>query len=394
MVRPYTGEVKGCGWVEWSILYRNPKNDFTVEDAETAERKTHSFLLSVLCVLRGEYASPGFSMSQPKLRWGILGDAGINQRLLPAFRASTTADLRAIASRSLDKARAASVRDGIPVAHGSYLDLLKDPSIDAVYIPLPNHMHDEWTRLAADHGKHILCEKPLTVTAPEAEKLVAYTRSKGLRLMDGFMWPHHPRTHKLRKFLDSGAIGAIKKVNTAFTFNLAGLPTSNIRMQPEAGGGGLLDVGCYTTYAIRWWMGAEPVKVWATATYVNNVDVAMSGVMTFADGRTANFDCGFTHPLRTWVEIVGSEAVVRVPNMWIPDDKAVFQVFRQKGDFDTEIEEIATPGQNQMVHMLDDFAAAVREKREPVPNPDEAVKLGRVMDALAKSAREGREIAL
>ncbi len=333
-------------------------------------------------------------MNPPKLRWGILGDAAINQRLLPAFRASKTADLRAIASRSLEKARAASVRDGIPVAHGSYLDLLKDPNVDAVYIPLPNHMHDEWTRKAADHGKHILCEKPLTVTAPEAEKLVAYTRSKGVRLMDGFMWPHHPRTHKIRKFLDSGAIGAIKKVNTAFTFNLAGLPTSNIRMQPEAGGGGLLDVGCYTTYAIRWWMGAEPVKVWATATYVNNVDVAMSGVMTFADGRTANFDCGFTHPLRTWVEIVGSEAVVRVPNMWIPDDKAVFQVFRQKGDFDTEIEEIATPGENQMVHMLDDFAAAVREKREPVPNPDEAVKLGRVMDALAKSAREGREITL
>ncbi|MBL8866420.1 MAG: Gfo/Idh/MocA family oxidoreductase [Gemmataceae bacterium] len=333
-------------------------------------------------------------MNPPKLRWGILGDAAINQRLLPAFRASKTADLRAIASRSLEKARAASVRDGIPVAHGSYLDLLKDPNVDAVYIPLPNHMHDEWTRKAADHGKHILCEKPLTVTAPEAEKLVAYTRSKGVRLMDGFMWPHHPRTHKIRKFLDSGVIGAIKKVNTAFTFNLAGLPTSNIRMQPEAGGGGLLDVGCYTTYAIRWWMGAEPVKVWATATYVNNVDVAMSGVMTFADGRTANFDCGFTHPLRTWVEIVGSEAVVRVPNMWIPDDKAVFQVFRQRGDFDTEIEEIATPGENQMVHMLDDFAAAVREKREPVPNPDEAVKLGRVMDALAKSAREGREITL
>ncbi len=333
-------------------------------------------------------------MSQPKLRWGILGDAGINQRLLPAFRASTTADLRAIASRSLEKAKAASARDGIPVAHGSYLDLLKDPNVDAVYIPLPNHMHDEWTRKAADHGKHILCEKPLTVTAPEAEKLVAYTRSKGVRLMDGFMWPHHPRTHKLRKFLDSGAIGAIRKVNTAFTFNLTGLPTSNIRMQPEAGGGGLLDVGCYTTYAIRWWMGAEPVKVWATATYVNNVDVAMSGVMTFADGRTANFDCGFTHPLRTWVEIVGSEAVVRVPNMWIPDDRAVFQVLRQKGDFDTEIEEIATPGQNQMVHMLDDFAAAVREKREPVPNPDEAVKLGRVMDALAKSARERVEVTI
>jgi predicted dehydrogenase len=165
-------------------------------------------------------------------------------------------------------------------------------------------------------------------------------------------------------------------------------------MQPQAGGGGLLDVGCYTTYAIRWWMQAEPVSVFAKATFVNDVDVAMSGVWTFADGRTANFDCGFTHPLRTWVEIVGSEAVVRVPNMWIPDEQAIFQVLRQKGDFDTEIQEIPTPGENQMVHMLNHFAEAVFEQREPIPNPDEAIKSLKIMDALAKSARTGREVKL
>ncbi len=329
-----------------------------------------------------------------KLRWGILGVAKINDRLMPAFHASNTVDLAAIASRSLDKATAAATDANIPKAYGSYDELLADPSIDAVYIPLPNHLHEEWTMKAADHGKHILCEKPLTVTAAAAERLVAYCRSKKVRLMDGFMWPHHPRTHKLRKLLDSGAIGPVKKVNAAFTFNLDGLPTSNIRMQPQAGGGGLLDVGCYTTYAIRWWMGADPVKVWATATFVNDVDVALSGVMTFADGRTANFDCGFTHPLRTWVEIVGTTGVVRIPNLWIPDDRAVFQVVRQDGDFGTSVEEIATPGQSQMIHMLDDFAAAVRENRECTPNPDEAVKTGKVMDALAKSAREGREVTV
>ena len=255
-------------------------------------------------------------------------------------------------------------------------------------------MHDEWTRKAADHGKHVLCEKPLTVKAAEAEKLVAYCRAKGVRLMDGFMWPHHPRTHKLRQTIDAGTIGDVRKVNAAFTFNMDGLPTSNIRLQPEAGGGSLLDVGCYTTYAIRWWMRAEPVKVWATAAYVNGVDVAMSGVMTFADGRTANFDCGFVHPLRTWVEVVGSTGCIRIPNLWIPDDKAAFEILRQEGDFGGKVEVVETPGENQMVHMLDDFAAAVREKREPYPNPDEAIKTGRVMDALAKSARDGVEVAL
>jgi predicted dehydrogenase len=210
--------------------------------------------------------------------------------------------------------------------------------------------------------------------------------------MDGFMWPHHPRTRKMQKFIESGAIGDVKKVVTAFTFNLTGLPLSNIRMQSKCGGGGLLDVGCYTTYAIRWWMGAEPVKVWARAEYVNDVDVAMAGVLTFADGRTAEFDCGFTHPLRTWVEIVGGDAVIRVPNMWIPDDRATFEVLRQRGDFGQTVEVVETPGENQMVHMLDDFAAAIRERREPYPNPDEAVKTLRVLDALAKSAREGREV--
>jgi D-xylose 1-dehydrogenase (NADP+, D-xylono-1,5-lactone-forming) len=326
------------------------------------------------------------------LRWGILGVAKINDRLLPAFKASRTADLRAIASRSFDKAREAAKTADIPVAYGSYDALLADPNIDAVYNPLPNHLHDEWTRKAADAGKHVLCEKPLTVHAAEAAELVAYCRAKGVRLMDGFMWPHHPRTHKIRQVLDSGTIGEVRKVNAAFTFNLDGLPTSNIRMQPQAGGGGLLDVGCYTTYAIRWWMRAEPVRVWATATIVNEVDVAMSGVFTFADGRTANFDCGFTHPLRTWVEIVGTKASLRVPNMWIPDDRAAFHISNQSGEFGEQIETIETPGENQMVHMLDDFAAAVAGKREPYPNPDEAVKTLRVLDALAKSAREKREV--
>ncbi|HVK16498.1 MAG TPA: Gfo/Idh/MocA family oxidoreductase [Fimbriiglobus sp.] len=329
---------------------------------------------------------------QPKLRWGILGVAAINDRLMPAFRASQTVDLQAIASRSFEKARDAAARNHIPVAYGSYEDLLADPRIDAVYIPLPNHLHDEWTRKAADAGKHVLCEKPLTCDAKSAADLITYCRSKGVRLMDGFMWPHHPRTHKLRQYLDRGAIGEVRKVVTGFTFHLAGLPVSNIRLQRDCGGGGLLDVGCYCVYAIRWWMRAEPVRAWARATYFNDVDVAMSGVLTFADGRTASFDAGFTHPLRTWVEIVGSEATVRVPNHWIPDDRAVFEVLRQQGDFGHTVETVETPGENQMVHMLDDFAAAVAEGREPVPNPDEAVKSLKVMDALARSAREEREV--
>jgi predicted dehydrogenase len=329
-----------------------------------------------------------------KLRWGILSTAKINDRLLPAFAKSTTADVVAVASRDLTKAKEYAVEKGIPTAYGSYESLLADPKIDAVYISLPNALHDEWTRKAADAGKHVLCEKPLTVNAVEAESLVAHCRSRGIRLMDGFMWPHHPRTAKIREAIASGIIGEVEKVVAAFTFNLDGLPTDNIRMQPSAGGGGLLDVGCYTTYAIRWWMGSEPLRVYAAAHFVNGVDVGMSGVMTFAHGRTATFDCGFTHPLRTHVEIVGTTGTIRVPNLWIPDAHAAFEILRQEGDFGLKTEVVETPGHDQIVHMIDDFAAAVREQRECVPNPDEAVRTARVMDALAKSARDGVEVAV
>jgi len=328
------------------------------------------------------------------LRWGILGVAAINQRLLPAFRDSTSSTVVAIASRDLARASAAAEAADIPRPYGSYEALLADPEIDAVYIPLPNHLHAEWTRKAANAGKHILCEKPLTCDAASAQALIDDTATRGVRLMDGFMWPHHPRTHKIGELLRSGRLGAVQKVNATFTFPLTGLPTANIRLQPEAGGGALLDVGCYTTYAIRRWMGAEPVEVYATATYVNDVDVAMSGTWTFADGRTANFDCGFTLPLRTGVEIVGTAGSLRIPNLWIPDDEAAFEIQTQAGDFGHAVEVVTTPGQNQMVHMIDDFAAAVREQRDPVPHPSEAIKGLRVMDALAESARSGRPVRL
>lgn len=333
-------------------------------------------------------------MKSDKLRWGILGVANINERLMPAFRAANTVELVGIASRSMEKAEATAKKNGIPLAFGSYEALLASRDVDAVYIPLPNHLHVEWAMKAADAGKHVLIEKPMAPTAAKAEELISYCAEKNVKLMDGFMWPHHPRTGKLRKFLDEGHIGKVMKVNAAFTFILHGLPASNIRMQPDAGGGGLLDVGCYCIYAIRWWMQAEPVSVFASATFSNGVDVAMSGVLTFADGRSANFDCGFTEPLRTWVEIVGMKGVVRVPNLWIPDDFACFKVNYPGEGFESTSETIGTPGQNQMVHMLDDFAKAVLGKAPVEPDPMEAVRTLRVLDALAKSARNSVPIRL
>jgi predicted dehydrogenase len=324
-----------------------------------------------------------------KIRWGILGVAKINDRLLPGFKAAVNAELVAIASRSAERARAAATAAGIPTAHGGYEALLADPAVEAVYIPLPNALHGEWAHHAADAGKHVLCEKPLCPTAAEAANLVAHCRAKGVRLMDGFMWPHHSRTARLRQLLDDGAIGEVRRVTGTFTFPLRLDPT-NIRLRPELAGGSLLDVGCYPVYGIRWAFGAEPVRVFAAATEQHGVDMAMSGLLWFEGGRVGAFDCGFTLPLRQWFEVTGPLGVIRMPEMWLPDAGATVELRRDDGP----VEILSMTGRDQIVRMIEDFGRAVRDGREAEPSPDEAVKTLRVLDALARSAREGRVVAV
>lgn len=321
-----------------------------------------------------------------KLRWGILGVAKINDRLLPAFARAANADLRAIASRSLERARAAATAAGIPQAHGSYESLLADPEIDAVYIPLPNTLHGEWTRRAADQGKHVLCEKPLAPTAAEAQAIVDYCRQRRVHLMDGFMWPHHPRTARLRQFLDSGSIGSIRRVSASFTFRLLPLDLRNIRLQPQMGGGSLLDVGCYPVYGIRWALGAEPTRAFAMVRYEHGVDLELSGVLEFGQGRLATLDCGFTMPLRGGMEISGTEGVVKISEMWLPPPRAIFEVHRDQ----RPVETIAVEGADQIVCMLENFGRAVLDGKPVQPSPEEAVRTLRVLDALARSAQTGQ----
>jgi xylose dehydrogenase (NAD/NADP) len=326
----------------------------------------------------------------PRLRWGILGVAKINDRLLPAFARANHGELRAIASRSLKRAKTAAAAAGIPIAYGSYEALLDDPAIDAIYNPLPNTLHAEWTMKAAERGKHVLCEKPLAPTAAEAQKVVDWCRAKRVCLMDGFMWPHHPRTARLRQFLDSRVLGEIRRVSGTFTFPLRPLDSANIRLRPELGGGSLLDVGCYPVYGIRWAFAAEPVRVYATATYAQGVDVEMSGTLWFADGQVATFDCGFILPLRGWLEIAGTEGVVSIPEMWLPSKRASFIV----QPLDEAAGEFAVEGEDQIVHMIENFSRAALQNQPTRPPAEEAVRTLRVLDALAKSAREDRVVTI
>jgi predicted dehydrogenase len=329
-------------------------------------------------------------MKPNRLRWGILGVAHINRRLIPALRAAVNAELRAVASRSADRAREAARQAHIPHAYGDYQALLDDPDIDAVYIPLPNDLHAEWTMKAAERGKHVLCEKPLCPAADETRRVVDFCRARGVKLLDGFMWPHHPRTARLKKLFDGGGLGELRRVSAAFTFRMDPLDPNNIRLQAGRGGGSLLDVGCYPVYAIRWAFAAEPAAVFATARYEHGVDVEMNGQMWFADGRVGMFDCGFTLPYRTWLEATGTEASVCVTRMWLPDAAASYLIERDGRD----PEKVVLPQADQIVMMVEHFGRAVLDDQPVWPPIEEAVKTLRVLDALALSARERRVVNL
>jgi predicted dehydrogenase len=176
-----------------------------------------------------------------RLRWGILGCARITRRgLVPGIRGSGTGELHALASRDPATARAWAAEFGVPRVHASYRALLEDPEIDAVYIPLPNELHRPWVMAAADAGKHVLCEKPLALDAREAGSMVQHCGSRGIVLMEAFMWRHQPRTRELRRLVRDGAIGDLRLIRSSFSFPIA---AGDWRLDPARGGGALWDVG-------------------------------------------------------------------------------------------------------------------------------------------------------
>ena len=193
---------------------------------------------------------------------------------------------------------------------------------------------------------------------------------------------------RLRRLLEGGALGDVRRVTGTFTYAMRPLDPTNIRLHAELGGGSLLDVGCYPVYGIRWAFGAEPVRVYATARSQYGVDVEMSGTRWFADGRVGTFDCGFTLPSRQWLEISGTEGVLSIPEMWSPPGRARYLV-QASG---RPVEEVAVEGEDQIVHMIEDFSRAALDGTPVSPAAEEAVRTLRVLDALAASARQNRVI--
>jgi predicted dehydrogenase len=256
------------------------------------------------------------------LRWGILSTADIARtKVIPGLLKADRCEVVAIASRDEMQARRVADSLGIPRAYGSYEALLADRDVDVVYIPLPNHLHAEWTIAAARAGKHVLCEKPLAMTATDAQRMVDICADEGVRLMEGFMYRHHPSWVAVTELVAAGRIGRLEAIQTWFSYYND--DPANIRNQLDAGGGALFDIGCYAVNLSRMLFDAEPVAVRASIRRdpVTGVDTTTSAILEF-DGGVATFTCSTRVETDQRVHVYGSDGRISIDIPFnIPPDR-------------------------------------------------------------------------
>ena len=322
------------------------------------------------------------------IRWGILSTANIAlKRFIPGAMGSRNGTVSAIASRDGARARAVAQSLGIAKAYDSYEALLADPDVDAVYNPLPNSLHAEWTLKAAASGKPVLCEKPLAVSSAEATEMIAGCRRHGVLLMEAFMYRFHPQHARVRELLDAGAIGELRAVRTAFTFMLEPFNPKNVRLQGDLAGGALMDVGCYTVNAARMLFGEEPL--WASAQWdfrpEFGVEVMLAGILGFSDGRMTTLDCGFRAAGQGSYVVAGTKGQIEVPNAFVPGTAPTpLVIVDHEGRREEQI-----AGVDQYRLEAEEFAAALLGSRPLRTPPEDAAATLRAIEALHRSARAG-----
>ncbi len=323
-----------------------------------------------------------------KINWGILSTAqiGINH-VIPALQRSRLGTVTAIASRDGAKSRQAARTLGIARAYGSYEELLADAAIDAVYIPLPNHLHVPWSLRALEAGKHVLCEKPIGLSSAEGQQLLeAAGRHPRLKVMEAFMYRHHPRWRRARELVTGGGIGELRTVRSFFSYSLTN--PENIRNQADIGGGGMMDIGCYCVSYARWLFNAEPVRVLGCADFdpAFGTDRLTSGVLDFGRG-TATFTCATQLSPYQQVDIFGTEGRIEMDYPANPPADRPTRLRHQRG---ARTEEIVFDPCDQYTLQGDALALAILDDT-PVPTPlEDAVANMRVIEAVFASARSGR----
>ncbi|HVP90304.1 MAG TPA: Gfo/Idh/MocA family oxidoreductase [Terriglobales bacterium] len=326
------------------------------------------------------------------IRWGVLGCAGIAERsFIPAVKASANGRLHGIAARDPDRAAEWARKHGFERSHADYQALLDDPEVDAVYVPLPNHLHAEWSIRAARAGKHILCEKPMAMNAAEVLLMAAAAGASGVRLAEAFMYKFHPQIEKAAALIAGGGIGDVRSVHSSFTF-MYEPDGRNYRWFPETGGGALYDVGCYTLSAARLVLGAEPLSAFARAVLhpKSGVDVSTHVLLEFPGGRFAHCDCAFDAHFQSRLLVVGEQGTVTLDRAFSAKEKEA-EVRIVRGD---AVETVRIPPANMFARMVEDFGAAVLEGRPPRFPVSDALGNMRTIDACFESVRTGAPVAL
>lgn len=327
-----------------------------------------------------------------KVRWGILGAAKIAvEKVIPAMQRGEWTEVSAIASRGLEKATKTAANLGIPNAYGSYDELLADPNVEAVYIPLPNHLHVPWTIKAAAAGKHVLCEKPIGLTAHEARTVKASSERTGVRIQEAFMVATHPQWLAVRELIKSGRIGDLQAVTGFFSY--FNRNADNIRNKPEFGGGAIMDIGCYPIFISRLIFGEEPSRVVALTERdpEMKVDRLNSVILDFPSGQ-ASFVCGTQLVPYQRMQFFGERGRIEVE---IPFNIPIYTATRIYVDdgsdlYGRNIETIEFAAADQYTIQADLFSKMIREGGEPAVSLENSIDNMAVIEALFRSAETNK----
>jgi predicted dehydrogenase len=325
-------------------------------------------------------------MTTSLVKWGIVSTADINRKVIPGAHASDKVDLVAVASRDQARAEAYAQEWEIPRAYGSYEALLADPEIEAVYISLPNTLHAEWSIKALEAGKHVLCEKPFTRHPGEVTAAFDAADKAGRLLTEAFMYRHNPQTKRLKELVDSGAIGELRLVRSAFSYSL--YDEDNIRLRTDVEGGSLMDVGCYNVSGSRL-LGGEPERVWGEAWYgPSGTDWVFTGTMRFPGDVIATFDCGTAMVDRDELEAIGTEGSLFLDDPW-HCNTPVIELRRDGG-----VERIEIEQQDSYRLELENLSDAIRGDAELLLDRDDALGQARTLEALHESGTSGAPVSL
>jgi D-xylose 1-dehydrogenase (NADP+, D-xylono-1,5-lactone-forming) len=320
------------------------------------------------------------------VRWGFLSTAKINDLLLAGAERSELVDVVAVASRDERRAAEYARERGIERAHGSYDALLDDPEVEAVYVSLPNSLHVEWSVRALEAGKHVLCEKPLSRRSHDVERAFDAAEQTGRILMEAFMYRHNPQTARVKELVEGGAVGRLRLVRSTFTYPHT--DAENIRQDPALDGGGLMDLGCYCVSVSRLLAG-EPEEVFGEQVLSRTgVDEVFAGTMRFADDVVAQFDSALVARMSYRLEAIGEEGSLVVGDPW-HCRKPGIDLRTQAG-----VERIAVEPVDSYRLQLENMSAAIRGEAEPLLGRADSLGQARAIEALYRSADEGRPVGV